>query len=454
MKTEDIIRQIDINQHQIEGHGKFDISVLKKINYKFRLDWNYYSNRIEGGTLTREETRSVMIGNIHVRDKPLKDVIEMNGHDRMVLEILKIGKGELRISEKRIKSIHQAIMYEDDPQKSEWIGQWKTVNNHVIGYKNEKIDFAVPYDVPEKIHHLLDQTNALLDKVFQNKSSRHPLEIAARFHIDFLTIHPFHDGNGRTSRLLTNLILISCGLPPVIIKDRHKQMYYQLLADVQVYGGDVKLFYNFIGERILESQQLVLSVLDGNEMEGDDDLYKEINLWKNQFFSDVEVVGYGKDEMLAKVYYHSIQPLLERFLNGYKEFDDLFAEKKVFNQINDISTETDGLQFFNSWAGSMSGSIAENDDLSSIGTVQHLELNVQYLEFNRSRTKIFDESAGFQVVFDDHHYKVTNRNHPDQVYFKKRYSERITEEEIAKFVNERVRETFESLKERVGAGSK
>jgi len=100
--------------------------------------------------------------------------------------------------------------------------------------------------VAEKVHKLLDRTNAILSNKLANNSIQDAVELAAQFHIDFVTIHPFYDGNGRVSRILTNILLIVAGLPPIVIKDEHKKIYYQFLADIQVYGGKTDLFYAFI----------------------------------------------------------------------------------------------------------------------------------------------------------------------------------------------------------------
>ena len=107
-------KQIDLLQQKIDAHGVLSTEVKKKINYKFRLDWNYYSNSMEGNTLTMDETRSVMVGNINIENKPIKDLLEMTGHDKVITEILRIGKGEIRLSEARIKEIHKGIMHEEN----------------------------------------------------------------------------------------------------------------------------------------------------------------------------------------------------------------------------------------------------------------------------------------------------------------------------------------------------
>lgn len=79
--------------------------------YKFRLELNYHSNRIEGGTLTKLETRSIMIGLLTVDGKPLKDVREMKGHDDVIKAILKQGKAHLRLSENRSRKFTAELSY-------------------------------------------------------------------------------------------------------------------------------------------------------------------------------------------------------------------------------------------------------------------------------------------------------------------------------------------------------
>lgn len=267
MSFKEKLAQIDDLQLQINSQGKLRDDVLKKINYKFRLEWNYTSNSMEGNSLTRSETRSVMIGNITVNSKPLKDVLEVKGHDDVITAILKVGKGDLNISEKRIKDFHAGIMYEEDPAKKQMIGRWKNDNNYLYNYKNERFDFVSPADVPERMHELVNWVNGQKDKLSRNApDALHPIEIALRFNLDFITIHPFYDGNGRTSRILTNLILISYGYPPLYIKENERAPYYQYLADIQGYGGEPDVFYEYTGNLIIRSQQLMLSAIEGKDI--------------------------------------------------------------------------------------------------------------------------------------------------------------------------------------------
>ena len=159
MRYLEIRDSVDLLKNQIEAQTAIPKEVLKKIAYKFRLEWNYYSNSMEGNTLTKDETRSIMVGNITVSGKPIKDVLEVKGHNEVITEILRLGKSEVRLSEARIKQIHKGIMHEEDPEKQKEIGVWKKQKNYLYNYKHERFDFVAPADVPARIHQLLDKTN-------------------------------------------------------------------------------------------------------------------------------------------------------------------------------------------------------------------------------------------------------------------------------------------------------
>ena len=267
-KINDLLEKIKENKAIIDSFGKISNDLLKKINYKFRLDWNYHSNAMEGNSLTKEETRSVMINNITVEGKPLKDIIEMRGHDNIVTEILSIGKGKKRISESRIKEIHKAIMYDDNPEQAAKIGKWKDHHNFLYNYRGEKIEFTPPEEVAEKMHQLINWYGAELEKIEQNKKDAlHIVIMALEFHIRYVSIHPFFDGNGRNARILMNFILISNDFPPIIVKNEEKDPYGQYLADVQIYGGSPDVFYAFMLEKLLRSQQIILDAVAGKNIE-------------------------------------------------------------------------------------------------------------------------------------------------------------------------------------------
>ena len=268
MSLDQKLKQIDEMQRTIAGFGKLPDDVLKKVNYQFRLEWNYTSNSMEGNSLTKSETRSVMIGNITVHGKPIKDLMEVKGHDEVVQSIMKMGRGELNISEKRIREIHTAIMYEEDPAKQAHVGQWKKQNNYLYNYKGERFDFVPPAEVSERMHRLVNWVNAEKGKIARGEQdAMHPVMLALRFNLDFVTIHPFYDGNGRMSRILTNLVLIAYGYPPIYIRENERAPYYQYLADIQGYGGEPDVF---LAGLIIRSQQLIVNAAQGAHPDPDE----------------------------------------------------------------------------------------------------------------------------------------------------------------------------------------
>lgn len=328
---DDIFILIDKKKREIDSFGKLSSEILNKINFKFRLDWNYYSNKMEGGTLTQPETRQVMAG-VSVGPRPIDDVKEMEGHDKAVQEILHIAKGNLRISERRIKDFHKLIMSESNPDKAKLIGVWKKENNEVINYRGEKQEYEDYSLVPEKIHTILNKVNARLDAFFSNRNeSINPLAIAVDFHLEYLYLHPFYDGNGRTARLLTNLILISCGFPPIIISDTSKERYYRLLSDVQSYGGDKDLFYRFMGERVLESQDVILKAINGIDISEENDLDKALSIFEQRLKNTDEKhkVEPRSKIKVGEILYKAFLPVVDEMNTAWKRLLPHFATGKI-----------------------------------------------------------------------------------------------------------------------------
>lgn len=332
MSYKDIKAAIDVIKSKVAAFGELTIEQKKKINYKFRLEWNFNSNSMEGNTLTIEETRSVMVGNLTVNDKPLKDVLEMQGHDKVISEILRIGKGELRLSEKRICEIHSAIMHEDDENQKDKIGKWKLEANMIYNHKGERYDFVAPEEVANKIHTLLNKTNASIDAINVNKKNApHPIDVALEFHLEYLDIHPFYDGNGRTARILTNLILISLGYNPFWINKKNRKIYYTYISDIQGYGGDKELFFEYCARLIERSEQIVLNAIQDIDIEDDDDLHKEISLLKRQ----LEGEKFTKSpKNIYDIFQFINKDVWEPLSIVIRQFDEFFSENKTIHLVN------------------------------------------------------------------------------------------------------------------------
>lgn len=422
----DKLSSIELLRQTIQTHGKMADDLLRKIEYKFRLECNYHSNKIEGGTLTKPETRSVMIGNITVAGKPLKDIREMKGHDEAMLDIFRLGKGEKRLSEKRMQDIHRQIIVAETPDEEQEIGRWKTTGNHIINYRGEKFQFTSPEDVPGAIHQLLNWLNANLDKIHSNaKDASHPLLLAFEFHLRYLTIHPFSDGNGRTARLLTNLVLVSLGYPPFwVAEGGEKDTYNRYLADVQAYGGSPDRLYEFLAGLVERSLKITLDAIEGKEIEDMDDWKKKVVLFKNSLTQPDALTVMHSDEAIESVYRKSIKPTLSKLIQEMNIYDDLFLRKQL-------------------WFGTGGGAIkvtGENDlDQVFKSNIPRHDVHFNYnLEgYKKSVEKQFQLRCGLIWKFDNYLYSLFLENmNTETRLLEKPYNVFYTFEEVNEIVRQ------------------
>jgi Fic/DOC family len=117
------------------------------------------------------------------------------------------------------------------------------------------------------MHKLLDWFKVEQDKIKRQEKDALPApRLAFEFHLRFLTIHPFYDGNGRVGRILLNLILISMGYPPIIVTKEDKPKYNDLLTEIQLNGGSRNDLWVFLGRLLIRSLELVKRAIDGEEL--------------------------------------------------------------------------------------------------------------------------------------------------------------------------------------------
>ena len=146
-----------------------------KVMQKFRLDWNYHSNHLEGNSLTYGETKALILFGITAQGKPLKDHFEISGHDEAVKWILDIIKQDRPLTENFIRELHKLILkepYEIDAitadgtptKKRIEIGKYKSSPNHVKTKTGEIFRFANPEETPALMRDLIDWYREEIDK--------------------------------------------------------------------------------------------------------------------------------------------------------------------------------------------------------------------------------------------------------------------------------------------------
>lgn len=223
-------------------------SAVRKIKEQFKIEMTYNSNGIEGNSLTLKETFLVINEGITIKGKPLKDHLEAKNHYE-ALEYLSnlVEKNKKHtISGQLIRTLHQIIMQETE---KEWAGKYRT-SDVIIGGAEHKPPNAlrVPYEMAK-----------LISWWRENQKKLSSLELAAIIHHKLVYIHPFFDGNGRTARLVMNLILIQAGYPLVVILKNDRKKYYQVLF--QADKGDLIPFVQFIARAVERSLNIYLKTL-------------------------------------------------------------------------------------------------------------------------------------------------------------------------------------------------
>jgi len=225
------------------------------IMQKFRLDWDYHSNHLEGNSLTYGETKALILFGITAQGKPLQDHLEITGHDEAIKWVTEIVKGDYPLTETFIRELHvlllkepyevNAITPDGNPTKKRIeIGKYKSVPNHVKTRTGEIFRFATPEETPAEMHDLIEWYRQKREAQDIN-----PVILAAEFHYKFIRIHPFDDGNGRVARILMNFILMQDGFPPAIIKTEDKGNYYAALQ--QADSGIYEAFFDYIAKNLV-----------------------------------------------------------------------------------------------------------------------------------------------------------------------------------------------------------
>ena len=219
--------EIDKLKKELNNKRPIPKETLKSLQESINLEWTYNSNGIEGNTLTLRETQVVLEG-ITIGGKTVKEHLEAINHEQAIKYLDELVNDKKAVSEWNIKSLHQLILKDIDNENA---GKYRCENVTIKGANHIPPDYL---KVPELMEKLILNYN--------NWKKYHPIVQSALLHGELVKIHPFIDGNGRTSRLLMNLDLMNKGYNPVIIKKENKLEYYEALDKAHTTGD----YTNFV----------------------------------------------------------------------------------------------------------------------------------------------------------------------------------------------------------------
>ena len=210
------------------------------------IQYIYESNRIEGNSLTLDETLHVIETGLTIGGKPLNDHLEAINHQEAIHYIRDLTQHNAKFRQSELLIIHSLVL---KGIRDNDAGRYRRQPVFILQSDGKKHEFPDNYLLPKLIEDYFIFYN-------ENKDMMHPVEIASHLHQRLVNIHPFIDGNGRTSRLVMNLYLLQSGYPITIIDSEmeKRQEYYRILSEYQsVSNGDSKPFELFIAQKVKDS---------------------------------------------------------------------------------------------------------------------------------------------------------------------------------------------------------
>ena len=225
--------------------------LVRNLDNWFRVELTYTSNAIEGNTLTRRETALVVEKGLTVGGKSLIEHLEAVNHAH-ALDWVKeqVKRKPASLAEKEILHIHNLILKGIDDANA---GHYRSIPVRIAGS-------TVVLSNARKVPNLMRDFAAWLSC----DQGLHPVELAAEAHYRLVTIHPFADGNGRSARLLMNMILLMSGYSAAVIRKRDRLAYIGALEKAQL-GGSKDNYFKIITRAVDRSLDIYLKAAAGED---------------------------------------------------------------------------------------------------------------------------------------------------------------------------------------------
>lgn len=229
-----------LGKKEIYQQGKDKIPQLTAASYEqaFEIEYTHNSTAIEGNTLTLMETKLVLEDRISVGGKNLREIYEQVNHQKAFRYVKACIANQVVLDEKTVKDIHAMLM-----------------ENILVGgvYRNVDVYISGAQHTPPSPNEMYRQVKDFYADLLWKGEHLNSIELSAWTHAEFVKIHPFPDGNGRTSRLIMNYQLMAQGFPPISIAKENRLDYFNTLESYAV-EGNLAPFADMIA--VLEEQQL------------------------------------------------------------------------------------------------------------------------------------------------------------------------------------------------------
>lgn len=210
--------------------GEAPTEVVARFARSFDVEYAHNSTAIEGNTLSLIQTKVILEDGLSVGGKALREIYEVANHDRAFSYVKRVVAEGRLLDEEMLKDIHALLM-----------------ENIMVGgvYRNVEVRITGAGFRPPAPQEMFQQMRCFFADMPRQREKLNAIEWAAWTHAEFVRIHPFPDGNGRTARMLMNLQLLTEGFQPISIAKEERLAYYEALEAYAV-GGDLAPFAEMV----------------------------------------------------------------------------------------------------------------------------------------------------------------------------------------------------------------
>jgi Fic family protein len=402
-----LLQHIAQLQTQLEKLQPLSTENQQRLDKKFRLEWNYNSNHMEGNTLTYGETELLLIFDLTKGNHELREYEEMKGHDvalKLVYDL--VDDKERNLSENFICQLNklllvrpffkEAITPDGQPTRREIkVGKYKSFPNSVRLQNGEIFHYPSPSETPALMGDLMEWYNTNIEDA---------VIVAADLHYKFVCIHPFGDGNGRIARLLMNYHLLKNNLPPVVIKSADKKSYLRALQEAD--AGDLDSIRAYIAEKLVWSLELSIKAAKAENIDELGDWDKKLDILKKGFKPTFVLQAKKTNEIIKTTIEVNIYDFIDVLLNKFNKIDEFFIHSSVqFCCSKGQTGKQDKVDIFSSFFKQ----ITEGDNT----LLERFDINYFLEGYKYNKLDTFDLEFIFIVTLTDYSYSLEIDTNPN-----------------------------------------
>lgn len=237
-----LFQKADSYKNKIDEVRPIGLKNIKELDEYFKIGLTYSSNALEGNALTLPETKILLEDGITIGGKSIKEHLEVIGHSNAYDYMLKVARqAKVEITEDIILKLH-SLFYQGIDQSN--AGKYRKNQVYITGTKY----------IPPKAENVGLKMKTFVLEANEMREKVHPIEYATLLHKRIVDIHPFIDGNGRTARLIMNLVLFNAGYGIVCIPPMLKFKYIESLNLARKKNNE-EYFIKFIAECVIETEK-------------------------------------------------------------------------------------------------------------------------------------------------------------------------------------------------------